>query len=236
MDSLTVKLRHLLILVVLITSAFTSANADPIIVTYNDADGLDPLGGYHMTQFAEPAIPLEGCGNYYDGVYSTASPISGEVRFMEQGGTTPLCMSVQDPDWWEWDHGNVFTTDVPWVELLMPTDTRAFSLWVGSNMTGRGWIEGEDGDGNTTRTYFGGNTGIDLGWGASPGFGVYTPDSCGVITKIIIEPFEWGTGNFAINQDPCVQVAEPGTLGLLGIGLLAMTFVTRRRRFAQANL
>ena len=207
-----------------------AALSDPIIVTFGDGDGMNPLGGYDMTSFDKPSIPMAGCGNYVDGVYSTASPISGEVQFMEQGGTTPLCMSVQDPEWWQWEHGNVFTTDVPWVELIMPTDTRAFSLWVGSNMTGRGWIEAMDSSGGTTRTYFGGSTGIDLGWGSSPGFGVYTPDSCSSITKIIIEPFEWGTGNFSINQDPCVQVSEPAPLFLLGAGLIGIAMMRRRMR------
>jgi hypothetical protein len=31
----------------------------------------------------------------------------------------------------------------------------------------------------------------------------------------------WGVGNFAVNQDPCVIVPEPGTLALLVIGLVA---------------
>ena len=224
-----IMLRHLLALPLLLLVAAATTKADPIIVTFDSATAPDPLGGYVMTEFDTPLIPSSGCGNWTDGVYSTASPISGDVQFMEQGGTTPLCMSVQDPDWWEWDHGNVFTTHVAWVELIMPTDTRAFSFWVGSNMTGRGWIEAIDSDTHTTVTYFGGNTGIDLGPGSTPGFGAYSPDSCGAITKIIIEPFEWGTGNFAINQDPCVTVSEPPSLFLLGLGLLAMAFVGRRR-------
>ena len=65
-------------------------------------------------------------------------------------------------------------------------------------------------------------TGIALGSGQTPGFGVHTTGSCSSISRIIIEPFEWGTGNFAINRDACTTIPEPGTLALLGLGLLGL--------------
>jgi hypothetical protein len=203
-----------------------AANADPIVIEVLEG-GSTPatLGGFVMTEFDEPALQASGCGSYSDGVYSTDSPILGQVDFEAQDGS-PLCMSVQDPDWWEYDHGNVFTTGVSWVELIMPENTRAFSFWVGASFTGRGWIEASDGD-SATRQYFGGNTGITLGALNSPGFGAYTTGSCSTITKIVVEPSEWGTGNFGINQDPCTTVPEPGTLGLLGLGLLGLALMRR---------
>lgn len=227
------KSRRLLTLPLLPLFFASAASADPIIELLEGGTSPDFLGGYEMTDFVEPLIPQDGCGGWGDGVYSADSPISGEVQFMAQGGTTPLCMSVQDPNWWEWDHGNVFTTEIHWIELIMPTDTRAFSFWVGAEFVGRGWIEAIDDYGSTTRTYFGGNTGVNLGPGSTPGFGVYTADSCSSISKIIIEPIEWGTGNFSINQDPCVQVSEPSSLFLFGGGLLAMGLVAARRRKVQ---
>ncbi len=226
----------LIFAVIAALSISTASNANPIIIEVLDGStNPDTLGGFELTEFDQVAIPdrADGCGNYYDGVYSTASPISGEVEFETQSGD-PLCMSVQDPWWWGHDHGNVFTTDVSWIELVMPENTRAFSFWVGAKWSGHGWTEADDGNGYTTRTYFGGNTGIAFGDGQTPGFGAYTTGSCSTISRIIIEPFEWGTGNFAINQDPCVSVPEPGTLGLLGLGLLGLAL--SRRRLSRANI
>ena len=233
--------KFLKIYLALVATAFTaSALANPIVVVIDQgenngnatADGT-MLGGYLMTGFDDPIAPTSGCSgtgygpNEY-GVTSTASPISGDVEFVMHDGVTPLCMSVYDPstqiggDWWQWtDHGNIFTTATNWVELIMPTGTRAFSTYVGAH-GGRGWIEGEDGSGNRTRVAFGGDSGVDFGWGDTPGFGVYSPDSCSSITRVVIEPWEWGTGSFAINQDPCTQVPEPGSLWLFGIGLLGL--------------
>jgi len=213
--------------------------ANPILVVIDQgennglgtADGT--LGSYAMTLFDEPVAPVSGCaatGHTEFGVTSTASPIAGQVDFVQHDGSTPLCMSVKDPNWWEWDHhGNVFTTTENWVELVMPENTRAFWFYVGAT-SGRGWVEGEDASGNTSRINFGGSSGVDFGWDQTPGFGVYTTNSCSSISRVVIEPWEWGTGYFAINQDPCTQVPEPGSLWLFGIGLLSLGLMHQARR------
>lgn len=207
----------------LLTGLFASASAlaDPIVEVYGGGAAADPLGGYDMTEFTAPA-DSEGT------VTSVASPIEGEVQFMRQGGVTPLPMSIEDPSWWEWDHGNVFTTDVHWVELIMPVNTRAFSFFVGASFNGVGWIEAFDSSGESTWQSF--NVSPDN----TPGFGVYTPDSCSAITRIIVEPQDWGIGNFAINQDPCAQVPAPAPIALIGAGLLGLAVSRRFLRPAKA--
>lgn len=207
-----------------ITTAFAagllmvgSAMADPIVEVYGGGTAADPLGGFDMTAFAPPES-TEGM------VTSAASPISGDVLFMERGGVTPLPMSVEDPSWWAWDHGNIYSTPIHWVEMIMPANTRAFSFFVGASFRGTGWIEAFDSSGESTWQAF------NVSPGTTPGFGVYAQNSCSAITRIVVEPQDWGMGNFAINQDPCVQVPEPAPITLLGLGLLAIAASRRFRK------
>ncbi|NOX69215.1 MAG: PEP-CTERM sorting domain-containing protein [Gammaproteobacteria bacterium] len=191
------------------------ALADPIVTTFDGPDAPDELGGFTMTDFAPPACPGESCAAL---AYEAESPIDGSVVFQTRSGDA-LGMTVYDPLWWEYDQGNVYTTTVSWVELIMPRNTNAFSFFVGASFFGRGWIEAYDGNGDTAFTRF------RVGPGDTPGFGVFSTDACSSITKIIVEPQDWGVGGFSINQgqnESCASVPEPAPIGLLGIGLLAL--------------
>ena len=198
------------------------ALAGPIVIEFIDgaSDG-GSLGSYYMTPFAAPETTGDGVT-----ITSVDSPIAGggSLKFTEQNGD-PLGMRAYDPDWWQYDHGNVYVTSTNWIELLLPPETRAFSFWVGASFTGRAWIQAFDGDEySTERVYF------RVGNGNTSGYGAYTTDACSSITRIIIEPTDWGTGNFSINQGGCAEVPDPGSLGLLGLGLLGLALTRSMRR------
>lgn len=111
-----------------------------------------------------------------------------------------------------------------WVELILPANTRAFSFNVGASSSGSGWVEAFDNTGASAFRSF------TLGAGNAPGFGFATTDACGSISKVIVEPWEWGVGNFAISQGNCpTQVPEPSTLGLFAAGFLGLVALRRRR-------
>lgn len=195
-----------------------SASADPIeIVPLNDGNHPATLGGYVMTPFEEPTGTSD----------CTPSTSGGEVCFEDVNGNS-IALPAESPWWWEYDgspapdHGNVFVVrGENWIDLILPADTRAFSLFVGANSRGSAWIQAFDDQGNSTdRVNFG------VGRNDTDGYGVFTT-GCTALTRITVEPFEWGFGYLSSNQGECTSVSEPTPVGLLGLGLLGLV-LTRR--------
>jgi hypothetical protein len=196
------------------------------------AGGTSPttLGGYTMSAFA----PETRTGSTVTS--SSAAPGTGDVvDFAGQNMVTSLGLKVQDPSWWQYDQGNVYTVNIAssnYITLLLPENTRAFSFWVGAQVpngsSNNAWLEAYSGSDSTGKVYF------RTDYNTTPGFGVYSSDGCSAISKIVIEPSYWGVGNFSINQGTCSEVPEPAPLGLFGAALLGLGLVRGLRRRYQS--
>ncbi len=175
-------------------------------------------GDYNMTDF-DPVNAPDGTL-----VQSVASPIEGLVEFTDKDGNPHDMVVQQGDDWWAWDDGS-YTTDLYWVELVMPANTRAFSFSLAAEKNSRAWIEVFDSEGNSHHTGWfglGPDNSRDFAYSVETG-------SCSSLTRIVIDPVTWGTGDFAINQDTCTtEVPEPSSAWLIGVGLLAL-IVARKR-------
>lgn len=206
-------------------SVFTNAFAGPIGFE-SFGTGVPPttLGGYTMTAFdSDPTA---------NGVLvnSVASPINGVVEFQDANGDLMQLRHETVSSWQNgnlWSHGytgDVYVAPLPeitWVELVLPTDTQAFSFGVGSSFSGHGWVEAYDEFGDTYYKSF------SMGPGSAKGFGFYTDtNECSQLSKIIVDPLEWAVGEFAISQGECggSNIPEPNVLVLFTLGLLGLGF------------
>jgi hypothetical protein len=186
------------------------------------------LGGYTMSGFAAETRTGSTV------TQSSAALGTGDViDFAGQNMVSPLGLNVQDPAWWAYNQGNVYTVNIAtsnYITLLLPENTRAVSFWVGASVPdgigNNAWLQAYSGSDSTGKVYF------RTDRNSTPGFGVYSSDGCSAISKIVIEPYYWGVGNFSINQGTCSEVPEPAPLGLLGAALLGFVLVRGMRRRA----
>lgn len=204
-----------------------TAVADPITIdTHLDGTPSSP-GGYVTEDYTIT-------GNNGDILSSFTTGSGNEI------GMSPDVMvltdSVNGNNWFDdpANNGAIFGVHGSMVTLTPTNPLAAISFIISSSFGGGAWVSADwtDSDGNvgTVRNpagsgYFRVNQGEYDGVGVS----MYAaPGAC--ITSITIEPYEWGFGAISTaDAVGCVSVPEPGSLGLMGLGLLCLGFVARRR-------
>jgi len=166
---------------------------------------------------------------------------SGSVEFEDGDGEPLPGEDPAAPDWWQ-GSGLIYTTGTDTM-IVDFTDLNVigFTFRLGANMNARAWIRAHYSDdtgatGSVMTDWFGG-----IRPDSSPAYGVFVTDqsACRKLDSVVIDPnFTWGLGDMQIaTSDACTtQVPEPGSLGLLGAGLLAMGFVWRTRRRAMVSM
>lgn len=209
------------------TAIAFAANADHIeIVPLSGGEHPTMLGGYAMTPFNEPSGTSD----------CTSSASGGQVCFEDYYGNS-VDLPAYDPWWWQYDggsdpidHGNIFVVhNHNWIDLILPANTRAFSLFVGASGRGNAWIQAHDDAGNSTpEVHFGVNR------NDTSGYGVYAT-GCNSLTRITVEPWAWGFGYMSSNQGECTAVPEPTPIALLALGLLGIA-LTHRSRLKRQNM
>ncbi len=222
-----ILLSSLFVLAAQVSSVHASAGAT--INPYSSNTAIPTtIGSFAMTRF--------GLSGLSGTTSSTGSPLGGTLNFADIGGAAVnMTRSTADTDTW-WVNGETFDYDtylisgLSWVEILLPTNTRAFSFNVGANGNASGWLTAN------SQTTIGGvkttaKTSFKVSPSNTPGFGVYADTgSCTTLTSVVIDPaFIWGFGNFSINQDDCVSVPESNSMYLFAIGLLGLLLVARRK-------
>jgi hypothetical protein len=233
------------LLLLLLTSY--SAFAGLMTTTVTPVAGT--VGPYSMTGFNLPTPD----GSSADSATSLNNDV---VNFTDISGS-PVSMTVgdvADPDdaWWSGSSSSFYYAgfDTNWLELIMPSNTLAFSLSIDANVNSKAWIIGVADDGSAIDTKGNAFNLLSNGQfdpdpqfnipltGPAKSYGFYannSADSCNSISKVVIDPKYWGMGDFSIHVDEnaCSNaVPAPPAIWLFGIGLIGLAGFSKRKKAA----
>jgi hypothetical protein len=210
-----------------------AAGATPISITeINGSTDGGSVGGFTTVDW-ETELTTDTALASDDVDCIDSAGVTGNICFQGKNGADSDIDIVNDPAWWQYtaEHDNVFVTNQSWIELILPDNTLALALWVGASFNGSAWIGAYDSNGNYVQTV----PNFSVGPGNTSGYGIST-DGCSYITKVIVEPEDWGFGNLSISQgdvaQSCVSVPEPPTTGLFLLGLFGLALLRRQVAFS----
>jgi hypothetical protein len=203
------------------------------------------VGAYSMTGFALPSGVTSSSATSFDGDI---------VNFTEKNMGVAALMDVGDSNnasdaWWSGSNSDFYFTDssqYSWVELIMPSNTLAFSLTIDAKSNASAWIMGVADDGSAIDTngnsfsllsngnFSPNNPAYSIGLtGDAMSYGFYADNSsggaCNTLSKVIVDPVIWGMGDFSIHVDEnACDIPEPSVIALFGMGFVVLACIRRR--------
>lgn len=219
------------------------AMAFPIHVTQDDITIYGVTNGQSLPDrpIGEPLVHTSvDLSGYVGGTISSyALDGGGSVTFTDQYGNHPGVYSGSDYGWFD-GAPDFVGTHTREINLDFSAEAYVVGLEFIMDMSyanGRGWVSADSTTGGDAHTGTFHMSALD-----SPfSFGVYYTggrSSCDALSSVTVDPNpRWGIADVKVIQDgSCAQVPEPGSLSLLGAGLLALGSLHMRRQRRTASV